>query len=442
MKRQGYLSQNGLTAGLATVIMAVLILFASGSAGAQGYPGAQAEAQVDGQHDPYSFPNIGLCCDRKHWKHRPHHKPSPPPSGDPRVVNCGAPTSKASWGTVAEALKSLNGKPGHIAIVPGAVCDISGLNFTSGVSLRTQHNAYAFGARARVSGSRCAQIAAAGLHGPVVFNGLDMEVCTNVASGELHLEEVNVAWRGLGAAVTVAGGGVVMRRSTIRSRDEAFNAAGAGRIWIQDSKLATSTSVRGAVLRVGSAAQVNLDDVLIKGAQEGLIIEGVRDALQLLKVNVLRSEAGDPFPSLESGRIGVRLGGGERLNDLPWLSGFETRQVTVSDISVEGYDVGMSLGAGGSFLVEKSRVRGAKQGIIATRGAYVNLRDNRINARAVGLSLEAGVRGDANDTRIVHHDGECVCLGGECTRKSDKTFEKGPFRIRDTECSRRSGGWH
>jgi hypothetical protein len=441
MKRQGQHSNYGLAAGVAMAIMAGLILFASGSAGAQGYPGAQAEAQLDGQSDPYSFPNIGLCCDRRHWKHRRPHKPVPTPPGDPRVVNCGAPTSKASWGTVSEALKHLDGKPGHIAIVPGAVCDISGLVFRTGVSVRTQSNAYAYGARARVAGSGCAQVVAAGPHGPAVFSGLDVEACMNVVSGELQLDEVNIAWRGVGAAVNAAGGGVVMRRSTIRSKDEAFNAVGAGRIWIQDSKLATPPSTR-AVLRVGSAAQVNLDDVLIKGAQEGLVIEGVRDSLQLLKVNVLRSEAGDPYPSSENGRVGARLGGGERMNDLPWLSGFEARQIMVSNVSVEGYDVGISLGAGGSFVVEKSVVRGARQGIVATRGAYVNLRDNRINARAVGLSLELGVRGDATDNRITHHDGECVCYGDECTRKSDKSFEKGPFRLRDTECSRRGGGYH
>jgi hypothetical protein len=153
---------------VAALALAGAALLAPATASARGYTGAQAEAQGDTAQDPYSFPAIKLCCEKKpHHGRRGHwgHKPGTPPDGAHRnvAVNCAMPTSRESFGSMREALDYMRGAPGRISVVPGAPCDISGLSFGSGVVVTTAN--YGYGVRARVGGASCAQVSAAGAAG-------------------------------------------------------------------------------------------------------------------------------------------------------------------------------------------------------------------------------------------------------------------------------------
>lgn len=422
---------------VAVVAASSSFFFSAVPAAARGYQGAQAEAQLDGQVDPYSFPNIKLCCER-----RPTYKPHdhaaggrPIVDGGPRslVVNCAAPTSRASFGTVREALDYLRGAPGQINVVPGMPCDVSGLSFGGGVVVTSAN--YSYGARAKLVGGSCVQVHAAAARAPVSFGGVDLDVCVTVRSGEVNLEEVNLAWRGRDSAILVTNGGLTMRRSTVRAKDAAVYAVSAGRVWISESRLATTQS-GPFVVRVG-ASNINLNDVLVKGAKAGVVVDGARDALQLVGLNVVRAEPEDPYPAESPGDYGVLIGGGQTLNDLPWLSGMEARRVIIKGVTVSGYGTGLSLGAGTSALVEDAVVNGPVYGIRVAPGAYVTLRNNRVNgSQKVAIDLEAGSGGDADRNSLKCQSGQCVCYGGDCTSRSDRIFGRGAFRMRDTDCDR------
>jgi hypothetical protein len=425
---------------LPAAVMAAVTLMAGAlllpePAAARGYQGAQAEAQLDGQQDPYSFPNIRLCCQEKpkHRPHRPDWGPAPIGAGRNVVVNCAAPTSRGSFGTVREALEFMRGAPGQVSVVPGAPCDVSGLSFGGGVVVTSAN--YAYGPRARLVGATCAQVVAGGTKGPAVFGGIDMDVCVNVRSGEVNFEEVNLAWRGQDSAILVTSGGVTMRRSTIRAKDAALFAVSAGRVWINESRLATTQN--GPFVVRMNAANINLSGVLVKGAKAGIVIDGARDALQLTGVNVVRWEAEDPYPASSPGDFGILVGGGQALNDLPWLSGLEARRIVIKGVTVSGYNTGLSLGAGASVLVEDTVVNGPAHGIKVAPGAYVTLRNNKVNgSRVVAIDLQAGARGEADRNSLTCQSGDCVCYGGDCTSRANRIFGQGAFRMRDTDCDR------
>lgn len=428
--------RSGLAVGLAMLAGLAGAAMLAHAGLAHGYTGAQAEAQVDTPRDPYSFPNIQLCC-----QHKPHTRPGGggytpgpglPPGGARQVaVNCGAPTTRQSFSSIREALAYMRGAPGQINVVPGVPCDVSGLRFNSGQVVTSSN--YGYGSRARLVGGSCAQIEAAGGAGPVTFGGVDADVCFTVRSGELNLEEANIAWRGQDAAILVTGGGLTMRRTTVRAKDAAVYAVSAGRVWISDSRLATTPN-GPFVVRVG-AANINLTTVLVKGAKAGVVIDGARDALQLTGLSVLRAEPEDPYPPLGPGDYGILVGGGQAMNDLPWLSGLEARRIVIKGVTVAGYATGITLGSGTSVQLEDSTVNGAANGISVAAGAFVNLQNNKVNgSRAVAINLQAGARGQAERNVLRCASGRCVCYGSECTSRSDRVFAQGAFRLRDTDC--------
>lgn len=436
MMGQDRRAASGWSVFAALALLAGAALLAPGTAEARGYTGAQAEAQGDTSQDPYTFPNIRLCCEKKphhkrggsHWHHGPG---TPPPGGYNLTVNCAVPTSRESFGSVREAVDYLHGRAGRISVVPGAPCDIAGVTFGSGVVVTTAN--YGYGVRARVGGASCAHVAAAGAAGPATFGGIDVEACFNVRSGELNLDEVNLSWRGQDSAILVNGGSLTMRRTTVRAKDAAVYAIAGGRVLIDESRLAT-TQTGPFVIRL-NAANINVNNALIKGAKAGVVIDGVRDALQLTGLTVVRSEPEDPYPPFGQGEHGILIGGGQALNDLPWLSGLEARRVVIKGANVTGYDNGITLGSGTSVLVESSTVNGASYGISAAPGAFVTLVNNKVRgSKVVAINLQEGARGQADSNSLHCARGECVCYSGDCTSRSNYVFAHGAFRMRDTDC--------
>ena len=404
------------------------------AAQAHGYPGAQAEAQGDAGSDPYNFPNIKLCCERRRWK-GPNGGPvkNPVPPGPQTVsVNCGMPTdAPRSYSSVQEGLAKIGGF-GTIFVAPGTPCEISGVVFAGPVVISTDR--YGYGARAKlVTAESCALVSPAAPNVAVTLGGIDIDGCLAVMSGGLSLDEVNVAWRGNHSAVTVNHGSLSVKRSTIRAKDIAIYAASAGRVFIEESKLAT-TSTGPQVVRL-SAAVVQMNDVKVKGGAIGVLLDNVSEGLDLNKVDVYRGEPGDPYPPVSPGDQGIVVGGAQAMQDLPWLPGMDARRVTIHSGSVTGYNVGIAIGPGSSVAVEDMAVNGAAQGISVAAGSYAQMTNNRIKGTlANGIVLQVGARGtaDRNEVQCVH--GRCVCYGGDCSSRSNYVFGNGAFRMTDTEC--------
>lgn len=430
---------------LVAVAMAAVVWIVGGSsfAMAKGVPASQIESQFDPGQDPYTFPNIKLCCEPS----------SPPPprrrchdcgNGHPEgpggwthsaVVNCGAPTVRnVSFSSLREAVHAVR-SGGHILVTPGAACDLSGVSFGRAVTVQTQE--YGYGGRAQLSGGSCAVISSGGHHsaGGVVFRGVDIEGCLALHGGALTIDETNIAWRGQDAAVRVSSGNlVIIGKSTIRAREAAVVANSEGSVDILDARLATTSDARHVVrLNVRSA---NLEGVQIKGARIGILVDNVKNSLQFRAIEVMRSEPSDPYPPSDAGDYGIVIGDGQVLHDLPWLSGMGSRQVSVSGSKISGYNTGLAFSTSSSGTVEDVEIHGASTGIAVGQGAYVKLSGNKVyGATATGISLQAGARGEAtSNTLVCKGRGRCVCYGGDCTSRSNYVFGSNAFRITDTDC--------
>jgi hypothetical protein len=411
------------------------------AASAHGFPAAQAEAQGDTGVDPYSFPKINLCCERRSGRHGggDHgHGGWGAGSGDPGepkppvLVDCAVPTQpRISFGSVQEAMSYLRGA-GTIYVAPGAPCEVSGLQLNGPVTIATDR--YGYGARARlVSAEACISVNSGRSNSSVTFGGLDIDGCVSAGAGETVFDEVNLAWRNPGPAINVLSGSLVVRQSTVRAKDVALNTSSAGRIVIDQSTLAT-TVVGQNVARI-SAARVQMNDVQVKGGVVGILFDSVTEALELNKVNVYRTEPGDPYPPMEDGRQGIVIRGAQAMQDLPWLPGMDIRRVKIVAGSVTGYGVGILVGAGSSVLIEDMSVNGGSKGISVDAGAIVDLKDNRIRGvRDVGIDLQTGARGEAKENHLQCVHGRCVCYGGDCSSRSKYSFGNGAFRMTDTDC--------
>lgn len=410
------------------------------TASASGFPAAQAEAQGDTGLDPYSFPKIDLCCERRSGRQGGGHGHGGWGSGSgdpgqpkpPVLVDCSVPTQpRVSFGSVQEALAYLRGA-GTIYIAPGAPCEVSALQLNGPVTIATDR--YGYGSRARlVAAEACISVNPGRASSPVTFGGLDIDGCVSVGSGETLLDEVNLAWRNPGPAINVSSGSLSLRHSTVRARDVALNTSSAGRIVSDQSTLATT--VGGPNVARISAARVQMSDTQVKGGIVGLQFDSVTEALELTKVNVYRTEPGDPFPPLKDGNQGIVINGVQAMQDLPWLPGMDVRRVSIDSGTVTGYDVGIYVGAGSSVLVEHTSVNGGSQGISVAAGAIAELKDNRIKGvHGTGIDLQAGARGAATDNHVQCVHGRCVCYGGDCSSRSNYTFGNGAFRMTDTDC--------
>ena len=421
----------GVAAALGVVGLALSLLMPPTT---YAYPAAQAEAQSDPGQDPYGFPNVQLCCEKRtarrsyrtghsgyYWKDK--WRP------DTVTVNCGAPTEdRRVFGSIRDALDHVT-VGGRVQIIPGAACDISGLHINRSVRLET--SGYGYGSRAKLVGGPCAYVS--GANGPVAISGVDIEACLTLQSGQLDLDEVNLAWRGQGPAIEVNGGVFRAARSTVRAREMALSAPSGARVILENSRFATTFEGRH-VIRL-SVESVLMSDVLVKGARTGLMIDRVGSSVDLNNVTVVRGEQDDPYPASDSGDYGILIGDAAPSQDLPWLSGTESRRVAVRGGLVGGYKSGISLSASTSGVIEGVVINDAAYGISVGRGSFVKLNGNRINrSKSVGINLEAGARGSADRNTIQCTHGDCVCYGGHCTSRSSYVFGSGLFRMTDTDC--------
>ncbi len=288
---------------VAIVMAGSVLLAAMGGASARTYSGAQAEAQSDPVADPYSFPNIQLCCKAKKYKKRKRrgHR-YPPRPGDPYPdddydypngtvrVSCGQP-ERYSYSSIDEALDHVR-EGGRIVIRPGAACNISGLVFDRGVTIESAD--YAYGARAILVGASCASISTPYASSVVSFRGLDIEGCLAVQNGRLDFNEVNLASRGSGDAVRLNGGTFSSTDSTIRARGTAINAVCGLMVSLTGGGFASAARAEQTIRLDADGA--NLQNTLVKGGIVGVRVGmNGRYPVSFKDVTVTRGEVSEIY---------------------------------------------------------------------------------------------------------------------------------------------------
>lgn len=449
--------RQGLKAGAARLWAAAfiaaigaMIATVAGSP-AFAYSGAQAEAQTDPSPDPYSFPNIKLCCQKKSGGHRRgggrrgHGNGGGYGNGDDwndddwrdnygrrggryAVVSCNGPHPYA-YGSVAEALDRV-GDGGRIRIRPGAACDISGLVFDRGVTIESGD--YEYGGRAELRGRECAHIATGYSSSVVRFDNIDIDGCISVEQGRLDFKEVNLASRGDGDAVTVNGGTFSATDSTIRARGTAINARRGLMVSLTGGGFASGAKAEHTILLDVEGASVS--NTLIKGGKVGVRV-GLRGRypVNFNRVTVQRGDAQEIF-QIGPGQAGVIVGGGPG-DDLPSLPNLPGIAFTIEGGMIAGYGDGLVVAPGTRAIAKGVSIAYPKRGIVVASGATVELSQNKISkARSVGIDLASGAAGSATFNDIQCEDGECVCYGGDCTSRSDRDFGRGLFRMSGTRC--------
>lgn len=431
---------------LAAAVVAAggMLAVLAGSASVSAYSGSQAEAQSDPRSaDPYSFPNIDLCCKKKKRPNRPGRPGRPGggggwddddgdyrPGGRAVRVSCGAPHYR-SYGSIAEALEHVR-EGGRIVVRPGAPCDVSGLTIDQGVTIESDD--YAYGARADLRGNgECISVAPSYPSSVVSFRGVDIDGCVTVQHGRLDFNEVNLASRGSDDAVRLNGGTFSSTDSTIRARGTAINAKRGVMVSLTGGGFASSARADHVVRLEVDAA--NLQNTLIKGGVVGVYVgmQG-RYPVTFNRVQVLRGEASEIY-QVGPGKAGIVVGGAAPGDDLPSLPNLPGTAFSMEGGVIAGYV---------DALVFSSGVRGAAKGvtivhpgrgIVVEGGAAVDLRENKIShVKRTGIHLAAGASGSASFNDIQCDDGRCVCYDGDCTSRSDREFGRGAFRMSGTRC--------
>jgi hypothetical protein len=423
----------------AAALMMAAVFFAASSETAQAYSGAQAEAQSD----PYAFPNIDLCCEKKKV-HRPKRKhgdgghgngDSDSDDDEPDYkhgsvrVSCGEPR-RYSYSSIREALDHV-GEGGRIRVHPGAACDISGLTIDDGVLIESDD--YAYGARAQLVGRDCAIVAPSYGSSTVTFRGVDVDGCVIVRHGRLAFHEVNLSSRGTGDAVRLNGGSFTSTDSTIRARGTAVNAVNGISVALSGGGFASGARAETVVvLNVDGASVTN---TLIKGGLVGVRIGMTgRHSVNFNRVQVLRGEASEIY-QIGPGQAGILVGGAAPGDDLPSLPSLPGTAFTIEGGVIAGYGDALVFGPGTRGAAKGVNIAHPGRGIVVAAGAAVDLRENRIShAKRVGIDLESGAAGAASFNDIQCDNGSCVCYGGDCTSRSDRDFGRGAFRMSGTRC--------
>jgi len=419
-----------------------VLLAAMGGASARTYSGAQAEAQSDPVADPYSFPNIQLCCKAKKYKKRKRrgHR-YPPRPGDPYPdddydypngtvrVSCGQP-QRYSYSSIDEALDHVR-EGGRIVIRPGAACNISGLVFDRGVTIESADHAY--GARAILVGASCASISTPYASSVVSFRGLDIEGCLAVQNGRLDFNEVNLASRGSGDAVRLNGGTFSSTDSTIRARGTAINAVRGVMVSLTGGGFASAARAEQAIRLDTDGA--NLQNTLVKGGIVGVRVGmNGRYPVSFKGVTVTRGDVSEIY-QVGPGKAGIVVGGATPGDDLPSLPNLPGTAFSIEGGVIAGYGDALVFASGTRASAKGVTIAYPGRGIVVGAGAAVDLRENRItHSKGVGIDLASGAVGSASFNDIQCDDGPCVCYGGDCTSRSNKEFGRGAFRMSGTRC--------
>lgn len=452
----------------AAALAASGILFAlAGSAPSQAYSGAQAEAQSDPRSaDPYSFPNIDLCCKAKvkkkkkrsyrRGRDRDRGYDGPYDGGDNGRdrdrydddyddyddrdgghrngravrVSCGAP-QRYSYSSIGEALEHVR-EGGRIIVRSGAPCDVAGLTIDQGITIESDD--YDYGSRATLYGNgACISIAPSYPSSVVKFRGVDIEGCLTVQHGRLDFNEVNLASRSGDDAVKIKGGTFSSTDSTIRARGTAINAERAVMVSLTGGGFASAARAKYVVrLDVDGAT---LQNTTIKGGEVGAYIGmGGRYPVTFKGVQVLRGERQEIF-QVGLGNAGVVVGGVRPGDDLPSLPNMPGATFSIEGGVIAGYKDGLVFASGVRASARGVAVVHPVRGIVVEPYAAVELRENKIsNAKRTGIYLDRGASGAASFNDIQCDDGHCVCYDGDCTSRADREFGGGAFRMTGTRC--------
>jgi hypothetical protein len=405
---------------------AALFMAAGVSKPALAYSGAQAEAQSD-PSDPYSFPNIELCCKKKHHRKHGYPKPPWPPGPTGLLVNCGAPEPHA-YSSIGEALHHAR-DGSHIRVRAGAACDITGLTIDRGVLIESVD--YSYGARVQLRTNDCAVVAPVYPSSVVAFRGVDIDGCLVVQHGRLDFHEVNLASRWAGDAVRLNGGSFSSTDSTIRARGTAVNAVRGTMVSLTGGGFASGARAEAAVALAVDGATVQ--NTLIKGGVVGVRVGMTsRHPVTFNRVQVLRGEANEIY-QIGPGQAGIVVGGSAPGDDLPSLPSLPGAAFSIEGGVIAGYADALVFAPGSRGAAKGVNIAYPGRGIVVGAGAAVDLRENRMtHVKRTGIDLASGAVGSASFNDIQCDHGDCVCYGGSCTSRSDRDW--GGFRMSGTRC--------
>jgi len=447
----------------AAVLGAGALYALAGNDTAQAYSGAQAEAQSDPRSaDPYSFPNIDLCCKKAKKKKKPYRRggrrgggygdgpynggngggygdddygdyddsDNSHRGGRAVRVSCGAP-QRYSYSSISEALEHVR-EGGRIVVRPGAPCDVSGLTIDQGITIESDD--YEYGGRADLRGNgECVTISPSYASSVVSFRGVDIDGCLTLQHGRLDFKEVNLASRGSDDAVRVNGGTFSSTDSTIRARGTAINAKRGVMVSLTGGGFASSARATHVIrLEVDGA---NLQNTMIKGGLTGVYVgmQG-RYPVTFSRVQVVRGEVSEIY-QIGPGKAGIVIGGSAPGDDLPSLPNLPGTSVSIDGGVVAGYVDGVVFSSGVRGAAKGVNIVHPGRGIVVEAGAAVDLRENKItHAKRNGIYLARGASGSASFNDIQCDDGHCVCYDDECTSRSDREFGRGAFRMSGTRC--------
>ena len=422
---------------LGALLAAGVLMLGWAAVPAQAYSGSQAEAQMDPSNDPYSFPNIQLCCKPKKKVSRPHrpwYGPNGPgpgpggPGGPVQYVSCGEPRPYTS-SSIGEALDRLrNG--GRIRVLPYGACDISGLSIDESVVIESAEE---YGGRAELRSGSCATVAPGYGSSVVGFSNIDIDGCLVVQNGRLDFNRVNLASRGAGDAVRLNGGSFSSTESTIRARGPAINAVRGTMVSLTGGGFASGARAEQVIaLNVDGA---NLQNTLVKGGLVGVRVGmSGRYPVVFNRVQVTRGEAAEIY-QIGPGQAGIVVGGNAPGDDLPSLPSLPGVSFSIEGGVIAGFVDGLVFAPGSRGSAKGVNIAYPGRGIVVGAGAAVDLRENRITkSKRVGIDLAAGASGQASFNDIQCDDGRCVCYGGDCTSRSDRDFGNGAFRMSGTRC--------
>lgn len=457
-----------LLAGFAVVSLGAAIALVA-LPPAQAYSAAQGEAMTD----PYSYPDVDLCCKPKpksvpycvrhpeakrcYCKEHPEdvqecsgnssddpNAPNAPPPMQDVTVDCGTTYSGGSeFNSLQEAIDYVEWG-GTISVrsgFPGGDCR-EHVHINKSVTIQGMEEG---NRRTPVIINGCLTIA--GEDRPrVVLNdvqilgtttGLNGDTCSRERArytgydGRIHDQRIDGVYNV--TALSVAGGTLVGNNVVVRSAAHALD-ADHSEIDLTNARLAARPDAEIAVSLEGS--QARFSDVTVAGGLIGVRAWMMdRHPVNFDRVNIQssRTQSGNAA----AGDIGLIV---EMVDEgLPALPGAEAESFTWSVGEIRGFKSGVVLGAGSNSSISNVTVHEPSFGFTVKSAATATLTGNRIErSRSIALSLERGALGRASSNAASYVDGDCFCSDGDCD-EDDDDIKTGPYKLDGNSCQREHG---
>jgi parallel beta-helix repeat protein len=238
------------------------------------------------------------------------------------------------------------------------------------------------------------------------------------------------------SALSVSGATLRGENVTVRSAKRAID-ADHSRIELSGSNLAANPQADFAVLFERS--EVELDEVSISGGKSGVRARMLdRHQVSFDSVKVM------PSRSQTEGASGGDVGLSVELFDegLPGLPAAGNESFVWSDGEIKGYATGISVDAGVNAKISGLTIAALSHGIVATDYANVLIENNRISGTSrAGIEIARKASGRAASNQVKRNGGRCFCFGSECDDDDEDIDTGRGFKFDGNSCSREGRHW-